>query len=84
MRSFLCSRSGVGSVYSVVWSADSRMILSGSKDSTVKLWNMKTKRLDEDLPGHADEVYCIDWDPSGGAAASGGKDRVLRIWKGAN
>ena len=42
----------------VCWSSDSRMLLSGSKDSTVKLWNVVKRRLQHDLPGHADEV-CV-------------------------
>ena len=46
----------VGAVYQVSWSADSRLFVSGSKDSTVKVWNVVTKKLMVDLPGHADEV----------------------------
>ncbi len=74
----------MGSVYNVVFSADSRMLLSSSKDTTVKLFNIRSRRLQEDLPGHEDEVFAVDWDPLGACAASGGKDRVLKIWKGAN
>ena len=32
---------------------------SGSSDSTLKVWDMKTKKLLYDLPGHADEVYIL-------------------------
>ncbi len=46
-----------------------------------KVWDVKTKKLMFDLPGHADEVYCLDWSPDGQKVASGGKDRCLRIWK---
>jgi len=74
-------RGHVGPVYQIAWSSDSRMIVSGSKDSTVKCWNVKVKRLMFDLPGHADEVYCVDWSPDGEKAVSGSKDRRLRIWK---
>ncbi len=37
------------------------MILSGSKDSTLKVWDVRTRKLKTDLPGHADEVYSVDW-----------------------
>jgi WD40 repeat protein len=38
-------------------SADSRLLVSASKDSTVKLWEMSSlKRAKATLPGHADEV----------------------------
>lgn len=49
-------RGHVGSVYQVAWSADSRLLVSGSSDSTLKVWDMKTGKLNMDLPGHADEV----------------------------
>ena len=50
-------RGHVGAVYQVCWSSDSRMLVSGSKDSTVKLWDLATNKLKVDMPGHADEVY---------------------------
>ena len=62
-------------------SADSRFLLSGSKDSTLKCWAMRTYKAAEDLPGHADEVFSVDWSPDGEKVASGGRDRALRIWK---
>jgi len=36
-------RGHVGEVYQVCWSADSRMFVSGSKDSTMKVWDTKKK-----------------------------------------
>ena len=74
-------RGHVGPVYQVAWSADSRLVLSGSKDSTLKVWSVKTGKLMEDLPGHADEVYAVDWAPNGTFGASGGKDKVLKLWR---
>lgn len=49
-------RGHVSSVYQVAWSADSRLLVSGSSDSTLKVWDVKTGKLSMDLPGHADEV----------------------------
>ena len=49
-------RGHVSRVYQIAWSADSRLLCSGSSDSTLKVWDMKTKKLLYDLPGHADEV----------------------------
>lgn len=73
-------RGHVQAVYTVAWSADSRLVVSGSKDSTLKVWNLKTKKLAEELPGHADEVFAVDWAPDGSRVASGGKDKVLKMW----
>jgi ribosome assembly protein 4 len=72
----------VAAVYQVTFSADSRMLLSGSKDSTLKLWDLKTRKIKYDLPGHADEVFTVDWSPSKDSrVASGGKDKMLKFWR---
>lgn len=49
-------RGHVSAVYQIAWSADSRLLVSGSSDSTLKVWDAETKKLAIDLPGHADEV----------------------------
>ena len=46
-----------------------------------QVWELRTKKLLEDLPGHADEVYTVDWSPDGERVATGGKDRNLKVWK---
>lgn len=51
-------RGHVSAVYQIAWSADSRLLVSGSSDSTLKVWDAKMKKLAIDLPGHADEVRC--------------------------
>ncbi len=55
-RYLMSLRGHVASVYQVAWSADSRLLVSGSSDSTLKVWDIKTGKLNMDLPGHADEV----------------------------
>jgi len=74
-------RGHIGPVYQVAWSSDSRLLLSGSKDSTLKVWEVRKHKLVYDLPGHSDEVYTVDWNPMDNRAASGGKDKVIRIWR---
>ena len=75
----------IASIYQISWSCDSKFILSASKDSTVKIWNVKsdkeTKSCRHNLPGHADEVFCVDWSPNGENAASGSKDQRVNIWR---
>lgn len=53
------------------------MIVSGSRDTTLKVWDVKKKALMFDLPGHADEIYAVDWSPDGEKVASGSKDKIL-------
>ncbi len=47
----------------------------------LQVWDIKTRKLKLDLPGHADEVFAVDWSPDGSAVASGGKDKVLKLWR---
>jgi len=52
-------RGHVAPVYQICWSSDSRMLISASKDSTLKIWDIKTKKIKFDLPGHLDEVEIL-------------------------
>ena len=65
----------------MVFSADSRLVLSCGKDSTCKVYSIKQQKLLRELPGHRDEVYCVDWSLSGEYGVSGGKDRLLKLWR---
>lgn len=70
-------RGHVGAVYRLTWSADSRLLVSASKDSTLKVWDLKTYKLKTDLPGHTDEVYCVDFVAD--KIVSGGRDRMVKM-----
>lgn len=74
-------RGHVGAVYQCCFSADSRLLVSSSKDTTLKVWDLRTGKLAMDLPGHKDEVYAVDWSPDGQKVGSGGKDKAVRIWR---
>jgi ribosome assembly protein 4 len=84
---FLYTLTGhVGAVYQVAWSPDARFLVSASKDSTAKLWEIdiakkRVKAARDTLPGHFDEVYALDWSPNGVAVATGSKDRTIKIWR---
>jgi ribosome assembly protein 4 len=73
-------RAHVAPVYQCSWSSDSRLLVSSSKDTTLKVWDIKTRKMKNDLPGHDDEVYAVDWSPDGQQVASGGKDKKVRLF----
>ena len=73
-------------VTSVAWSPDSTKIVSGSKDSTLKVWDgevagggaIATAR------GHSDDVRSVAWSPDSTKIVSGSRDGTLKIWDWAN
>ncbi|OAX39519.1 WD40 repeat-like protein [Rhizopogon vinicolor AM-OR11-026] len=63
----------------LAWSADSRMLVSASKDATVKIWDLKTYKIKSDLPGHTDKVHCVEFVAD--KVVSGGRDWTVKVWK---
>ena len=74
-------RGHLSAVYQLSWSADSRMLLSSSKDSTVMVWDVSQRKMKRCLSGHRDEVYAVDWAPDGQTCASGSKDHTVKLWR---
>ncbi|CBI29123.3 unnamed protein product, partial [Vitis vinifera] len=74
--------SHVEPVHQISWSADGRLLLSGSNDSILKVNYIRTQKLKQDLPGYEDEVFIVDWSLDGEKVATGGRDRVLSLWMG--
>ena len=60
------------------------LLLSASKDSSIRLWNVLTKDqlcIFGGPLGHNAEVLSIDWHCSGDYFASSGIDNTVKIWK---
>jgi len=55
------------------------MVVSGSIDGRLQLWNLKEGRVVGDpLEDHEDDVQCLDWSPNGLEMASGSLDGTVR------
>ena len=57
---------------------DDNILASGSYDSTVKLWDMKTGNVIKTLKGHTLGIRCLQYDEC--KLASGSLDGTIKIW----
>ncbi|MEH2316388.1 protein kinase domain-containing protein [Nostoc sp.] len=69
-----------GSVHSVAFSPDGRIIASGSGDKTIKLWDVSTGREISTLQGHSSYVDSVAFSPDGKTLASGSDDKTIKLW----
>jgi ribosome assembly protein 4 len=54
-------------------------LASASKDKTVKVWNVRTGRVDFSLCGHTDSVEALRWGGVG-LLYSASRDRTIKVW----
>ncbi len=58
----------------------SNRLVSSSKDSFVKIWDLETQHCIQTLIGHRSEVWSLDIDKAGRRLITGSVDAKLRIW----
>ncbi len=67
-------------VRSIAFSPDGKILVSGSDDWKVMLWNTSTGQLLNQLEGHRARVWSVAFSPDGQIVASSGEDQTLRLW----
>ena len=64
-----------GTVYSVAFSPDGKILATGSRDRTVRLWDTATHRqIGTPLTGHTRGVTSVAFSPDGKTLATGSED----------
>ena len=67
-------------IYSIDFSTDGSLLASGSRDNSLRVWDVKTgKELFFSL-NHNREVHSVAFSPDGATLASGGADGKIRLW----
>lgn len=56
------------------------LLISGSNDKTIKIWDLHKGQLLKTLSGHAGSVIAIAISPNGELLASGSGDNTIKIW----
>jgi WD40 repeat protein len=68
-------------VHSVAFSPDGSILVTGSYDGTVRLWDVATHRqIGAPLAGHDGQVYSVAFSRDGKTVASGADNGLVRLW----
>lgn len=67
-------------VTSIAISPDGKLLIAGSLDHIVRVWDMQTGALLDKLKNHKDSVYSVAFLPGGNQVLTGSLDKTLKIW----
>jgi WD40 repeat protein len=67
-----------GSLVSLAWSPDAKVIAAGSQDGTVHFWRLASGR-DSEMTGYPAKPRALAWDAESKLLATAG-DRVVTVW----
>lgn len=69
------------SIWATAISANGQVLVSGSQDCTIKVWNAATGKLQRTLTGHKDTVRSLAISADGRTLASGSGDTTIKLWE---
>src|SRR3990172_4082120 len=67
-------------VWALAITRDGKRAISGSKDATLKVWDLETGEARFTLDGHSDGVWAVAITRDGRRAVSGSTDTTLKVW----
>ena len=65
----------------IAFSSNGRFILSGSEDSSIKLWDTQSGQCIRSFNGHSDWVSSVAFSPDDQFILSGSRDNSLKLWE---
>jgi WD40 repeat protein/uncharacterized caspase-like protein len=70
-----------GRVQAAAFTRDGTLLLTGSSDGTLKLWDIGATRLVRTFAGHKRDVTVVALSADGSRALSGSEDKTVRLWE---
>ena len=67
-------------VDSLNFSTDDSMLVSGSADNVVRVWEAKLAVLLKELLGHSSQIFGVCFSPDGEKIASSANEGTILIW----
>jgi WD40 repeat protein len=68
-------------IKSVAFSPDGTKVVSGSDDSTAKVWEYDTGNVITTFTGHSNDVNSVAFSPDGNYVVSGSDDNTAKVWE---
>ena len=68
-------------ILSIAISNDQKILVSGSNDKTIRVWDFEEKRCIRVLKGHEGRVMSVAITPDNNYILSGSDDKSVRIWE---
>lgn len=79
-QSLLTLKGHSGWPVSLKFGQSGTQLLSGSIDSTIRVWDLKTGHCTHTLRGHSDIISAVDLSPDESTIASASDDQTVRLW----
>lgn len=70
----------LGSIFSVTFSPDQKLLATGGMDGQIRLWDVADGTQILAWLAHDDWIRCVAFSPDGNLIASCGNDHTVRIW----